>query len=178
MREVNPRRIYRLLYPRQVVLVTCPGEKWPNVIPIAWSIPLSFEPPLVGISIAPKRFSHELIKKYGEFVINVPTNKMLQEIMEAGSCSGREVNKLEKLELKTSPAKRVKAPIIQGCVAYMECKLEEDLELGDHTLFVGRILAAYAEPAYFNGEMYTRERELVYQLGGDTFVEICKRLRP
>jgi flavin reductase (DIM6/NTAB) family NADH-FMN oxidoreductase RutF len=173
---VSGRRIYRLLYPRQVVLVTCLGDKGPNIIPIAWSVPLSFEPPLVGISISPKRYSHELIEKAGEFAINVPTTQLLKAIMETGSCSGKETDKFSKCGLTPAPAKRLKTPIIAECIAHLECRLSESLKLGDHTLFVGEVVEAYADPKFFDGECYTREAELVYQLGGEIFVKLGGRI--
>jgi flavin reductase (DIM6/NTAB) family NADH-FMN oxidoreductase RutF len=172
---VSTRRIYRLLYPRQIVLVTCGREK-ANIIPIAWSIPLSFEPPLVGISISPKRYSHELIEKTREFVINIPTLQLLRAVMETGSCSGREVDKFSKYGLTPAPAKHLKTPIIAECIAHIECKLSETLRIGDHTLFVGEVLEAYADSKYFDGELYTTEADLVYQLGGETFVKLGKRV--
>jgi len=173
---VSGRRIYRLLYPRQVVLVTCMGERGPNIIPIAWSIPLSFEPPLVGISISPKRYSHELIEKAKEFVINVPTTQLLNAIMETGSCSGKETDKFSTCGLTPAPAKRLKTPIIEECIAHLECKLCDSLRLGDHTLFVGEVLEAYADPKFFDGERYTKEADLVYQLGGEIFVKLGERV--
>jgi flavin reductase (DIM6/NTAB) family NADH-FMN oxidoreductase RutF len=176
-RSVSGRRIYRLLYPRQVVLVTCMGEKRANIIPIAWSIPLSFEPPLVGISLSPKRYSHELIEKTGEFVINVPTLQLLKAIMETGSCSGRDADKFSRCGLTPAPAKHLKTPIISECVAHIECKLHKEVKLGDHTLFVGEVLEAYADPSYFDGECYTEKADLVYQLGGELFVKLEERLK-
>lgn len=175
--EVSNRRIYRLLYPRQVVLVTCIEKEEPNIIPLAWSIPLSFEPPLVGISISPKRYSHGLIQRSREFVINIPTLKLLKAVMETGSCSGREVEKFSKCGLTPAPAKKVRPPIISECIAHLECRLKEALGLGDHTLFVGEVLASYSDPKYFDGEVYTREADLVYQLGGEIFVGLGERVR-
>ncbi|MEM2282932.1 MAG: flavin reductase family protein [Candidatus Hadarchaeales archaeon] len=175
--EVPGRRVYRLLYPRQVVLVTCMGERGPNIIPIAWSIPLSFEPPLVGISVSPKRYSHGLILRSKEFVINIPTQGLLKEVMETGSCSGEHVDKFSTCGLTAAPAKRVKAPIISECIAHIECRLREALELGDHTLFVGEVLAAYSDPAYFNGESYTKEGDLLYQLAGEVFITPGRRVK-
>jgi len=96
--------------------------------------------------------------------------------METGSCSGREVDKFSKYGLTPAPAKHLKTPIIAECIAHIECKLSETLRIGDHTLFVGEVLEAYADSKYFDGELYTTEADLVYQLGGETFVKLGKRV--
>ncbi len=104
---------YRLLHPRHTVLVSCVDRAGKsNIITLAWTMPTSITPPMVAISIAPKRYSHELIQATGEFVVNVPTMKILKETLFCGSRSGRKVEKFREANLTPAPAKKVKPPII------------------------------------------------------------------
>ena len=77
--EISLSSSHRLLHPMHTVLVSCVGENGkPNIITLAWAMPTSINPPLVAISIAPKRHSHTLIEETKEFVVNVPTMKILR----------------------------------------------------------------------------------------------------
>ncbi len=140
----------RLMYPRPVVLITCIDSSGkPNIIPVAWTMPTSFDPPLVAISIALKRYSHKLVNETREFVINIPTKELVKKIDYLGSVSGTGVDKFEKSGLAALPAKRVKPPLIGECVAHIECELVSKLETGDHTIFVGKVVAAQSDKNIF-----------------------------
>ena len=111
---------YRLLHPMHTVLVTCVGKKGkPNIMPLAWAMPTSHSPPLVAISISSKRYSHALIEKTEEFVINIPTVKIVNETLACGNTSGRDHDKFEETGLTPIPAKKVKTPIIEECLAHL-----------------------------------------------------------
>jgi flavin reductase (DIM6/NTAB) family NADH-FMN oxidoreductase RutF len=116
----------------------------------AWQTPISKDPPLVGVSIAPKRYTHELIEASGDFVLNVPTAAILEQTHGCGKISGREEDKFEKFELSAVPARKVASPLIGECIAHLECRLYERLTIGDHTLFVGEIVAASVEEELFD----------------------------
>ena len=149
--EVPLSTAYRLLHPRLVVLVSCiDKEGKANVITLAWSMPVSINPPMVVVSIAPKRHSHRLIEETKELVINIPTMNIVQETLFCGRRSGRTYDKFKETRLTTLPAKIVKPPIIKECVAHLECKLEEQITAGDHTLFIGRVLTAYTDKGVFD----------------------------
>ena len=177
--EVPRRKIYRLLYPRQTVLVTCIDEKTkkPNILPIAWCTPLSFDPLLVGVSVAPQRYSHGLIAGSGEFVINLPTSEILSKAVRCGKISGRDRDKFSEVGLTPKPARALKVPVIEECIAHLECKLAEKIPIGDHTLFVGEVIAAYANEGAFTGEFLDLGKVRVpYQVGGDFFTTPSKEL--
>lgn len=86
-------------------------------------MPVSINPPLLAVSIAPRRHSYKLIQETKEFVINIPTMKFVKETLFCGRKSGRDVDKFKETKLTPLPAKTVKAPIIKECVAHLECKL-------------------------------------------------------
>ena len=162
-----PRPI-RLLHPRLVVLVSCvdKGGK-ANVITLAWSMPVSINPPIVAISIAPKRYSHQLVEETKEFVINIPTMDIVQETLLHACMHVKETR------LTTLPAKMVKPPIIRECVAHLECKLEQQITAGDHTLFIGRVVTAYTDKEIFNEKFDVKKVKLIYHMGGDEFVTLA-----
>jgi flavin reductase (DIM6/NTAB) family NADH-FMN oxidoreductase RutF len=176
--DVPSGKAYRLIYPRPVVLVSCidPETEKPNIITIAWAVPLSINPPMVGILIAPKRYSHELIERSKEFVINVPTMEILDKAIKCGKVSGRRHDKFSELGLTPKPGKIVKTPSIEECVAHIECKLVNQVATGDHTLFVGEVVAAYADESAFTGEFIDIERvQTIFQVGGDVFATLGKK---
>ena len=146
--------IPQALSPRLVVLVTSVDrEGRPNIIPLSWVMPTSFEPPLIAISVGIKRFSHNLIESSGEFVVNLPTRHLLNEVMFCGSHSGKSVNKFKETGLTPLKSEKVKPPRIKECVAHLECKLVNKLRTGDHTIFVGEVIASSCDEEVFDEKL-------------------------
>lgn len=177
--EVPNTKAYRLVYPKLVVLASCIDleTKKPNIITVAWATPLSINPPMIGILIAPRRYSHELISKAQEFVVNIPTIEILDKAVKCGKVSGRRHDKFSEFGLTPKPAKAVKTPIIEECVAHLECKLVDQVTTGDHTLFVGEVIAVYANEGVFDGEfMNLKKSRQVYQVGGNMFTTLSTEL--
>lgn len=136
-----------LLHPYNTSLVTCcDAEGQANIIAIAWLIPVSAQPPLVGMSIRPSRYSYGLIQATGEFVINVAPYEIARQVLFCGRRSGRNVDKFAATGLTAGPARLVQPPVIAECVAHLECRVVQDVEAGDHRLVVAEVLAAYARP--------------------------------
>ena len=136
-----------LLHPYNTSLVTCcDTEGQSNIIAIAWLIPVSVNPPLVGMSIRPTRYSYPLIHATGEFVINVAPYEIAQQVLFCGRRSGHDVDKFVATGLTPAPAQRVRPPIIKECIAHLECRVSRDVEAGDHHMFIAEVLAAYARP--------------------------------
>jgi flavin reductase (DIM6/NTAB) family NADH-FMN oxidoreductase RutF len=142
-----------LLHPYPTSLVTCidSGGK-PNVIAIAWIIPVSAEPPLVAMSIRPTRYSYSLLVRVPEFVVNVPSYDLAEKTLYCGRRSGRTEDKLTAVGLTPAPARHVRPPIIEECPAHIECRIVNDIEAGDHHLVIGEVVAAYARPEFTNQE--------------------------
>ena len=120
---------------------------------VAWIIPVSVNPPLVAMSIRPERYSHDLIMETEEFVVNVPTFRLARKVLFCGRRSGRKHEKFKEASLSPQKAKKVAAPIIKQCAAHLECKLVKTIKIGDHTLIIGQVVAAYALDGYFE-EIY------------------------
>jgi flavin reductase (DIM6/NTAB) family NADH-FMN oxidoreductase RutF len=132
-------------------------------------MPVSTKPPLVAVSVAPKRYSHRMIKETKEFVINIPTMKIVEETLFCGRRSGRNMDKFKEAKLTPMRAKMVRAPIIKECMAHLECKLYKQIRAGDHTLFIGEIQAAYANEGIFTEEYDLKKAKPVLHIGGNKF---------
>ena len=168
--QVNIASAYRLLHPMHTVLVSCMGKAGkPNITTLAWAMPTSINPPLLEISLAPTRHSHTIIEESGEFIVNIPTLEILQAVYACGSLTGRSFDKFKKANLTPMPAKKVKTPAIRECVAHLECSLEDKLTTGDHTIYVGKILEAYADMGVFAEGYDLKKARILYHLGGNDF---------
>ena len=175
--QVDPELAYRLLHPRHTVLVSCADKNGKaNIITLAWSMPVSINPPIVAISIAPKRYSHQLIEKTREFVVNIPTMNIVKETLFCGRRSGRTYDKFKEAKLTPLPAKIVTPPIVKECVAHLECRLEQQMTTGDHTLFIGRVLTAYANKGVFDEKFDVKKVKPIYHMGGDDFVTLVPEI--
>ncbi|MBI2761827.1 MAG: flavin reductase family protein [Chloroflexi bacterium] len=168
----------RLLVPGPVVLLTTKWRAAQDVMAAAWTTPLSAVPPFVGVCVHPSRHTHDMIRFSEEFALNIAGPRLLNHAAYFGSVSGRDADKLDLSKLPTFRARKVEAPLLEGCVGHIECGLEDAIRLGDHTLFVGRVLAVSAEDTAYN-EMWLLddpdERPLHY-LGGFSYAALECRL--
>jgi flavin reductase (DIM6/NTAB) family NADH-FMN oxidoreductase RutF len=119
-------------------------------MPAAFVTPLSFEPPLIGVAVHPSRHTHDMIKYSEEFALNIPSRELLHHCQYLGSLTGRDSNKLELTKLPTFRARHVDAPLLEGCVGYIECGVDDAYTIGDHTLFAGKVVAAQVEKEAFD----------------------------
>jgi flavin reductase (DIM6/NTAB) family NADH-FMN oxidoreductase RutF len=123
-----------------VVLVTVAGETKMNVMTVGWASPVSFKPPILMVSIAPPRFTHDLLLEAGEFGVSVLSEDQRELSKIAGSLSGRDVDKLARSEFQTFAAERIRAPLVAGARAWFECTVVLHQTVGDHTVFYGEVL--------------------------------------
>lgn len=172
----NLGKFYQYSFPMQTVLVTCNDENGKtNVITIAWHTPISKKPPFYGLSIAPTRYSHDLIKKTKEFVINFVHFDMVEKAHFCGTHSGRSTDKVDYTKLTLAPSKIVKIPFIKECFAHLECKLVQDISMADHTLFIGEVVAVYADEGAFENDLLQVDRiQPLYYIGGNSYTTIDK----
>ena len=135
------------LRPVPVVLVSCGHGEQANIITIAWTGILCSNPPQVGIGVRPDRHSHGLIQQTGEFVVNVPGERLLGEMEYCGFVSGRDEDKFATPGLSALPGSAIQTPIIAECPINLECRLAHTLPLGSHDLFVGEVVAVQVSEA-------------------------------
>ncbi len=161
-----------MLYPLPVVMVTCqkPGEK-PNIITIAWAGTICTDPAMVSISIRKERYSYDIIKDSGEFVINLVTDKLVRAADWCGVRSGADYDKFKEMNLTPVPGSTVSVPLIAESPVNIECSLEEIKELGSHDMFIGRITNVWADEAYMDetGKFNLNSSGLVTYSHGEYF---------
>ncbi|MBD3210775.1 flavin reductase family protein [Candidatus Micrarchaeota archaeon] len=131
-------KIHRLLYPMRVCLITSRLGDKENIMAASWTFPLSMDPPLFGVSVAEKRYSHDLIKKGNGFGINLPNPRLEEAVVICGTKSGRDTDKFAEAGFSRDEGKRV--PLIKECPVSIECELVDEIKTGNHTLFVGRAI--------------------------------------
>lgn len=172
--DENIEKFYQYSFPMQTVLVTCNDKQGNvNIITIAWHTPISIKPPLYGISMAPSRYSHNLIMKNKEFVVNFVPYEMVKKAHFCGRHSGRSTDKIDQTKLTLIPAKKTKVSIIKECYAHLECKMVQNLTVGDHTLFVGEVLAVQATEGTFKNNLLMIDKiQPLYYIGGNSYTTI------
>ncbi|MBU4533482.1 MAG: flavin reductase family protein [Firmicutes bacterium] len=137
--------------PVPVVLVTAAAEGFrPNMITIAWTGIVNSEPPMVYVSIRPSRHTYELVRRSGEYVINVPSVDQVRQTDYCGVVSGRDVDKFKETGLTPVPAAHVKAPMIKEFPVNLECRVVETVKLPTHDVFIGEVLAVHFNEEVLN----------------------------
>lgn len=158
-----------MLYPLPVVMVSVAGangEK--NIITIAWAGTICSDPPMVSISVRPGRYSYNMIKETGEFVINLTTKELAYATDYCGVKSGRDVDKFAEMNLTPIPGEVVKAPMIAESPVNIECRVTEVKHLGTHDMFMAEVVAVHADEKYMdkNHKFHLEKAEpIVYSHG-------------
>jgi len=143
---------FQYFYPYTVALVGAQSRNQVNFMSCAWHTALSFDPPLFGVLISKKRFTHKLISEAREFTVNFISFESVKLSAQMGRKSGHDMDKIEEFQVKLSPAKIIRSPLIKEAYVSFECKLAETRAYGDHDLFVGEVLAVHEEEKCFSAE--------------------------
>ncbi len=138
------------IYPLPAVLVSCGDMENSNIITVAWTGILNTNPATVYISIRPTRYSYNMIKKKGEYVINLTNKNLVRATDWCGVRTGAKVNKFKEMNLHKEKAKFVKCPMIKESPVSIECKVKEIKSLGSHDVFIAEVLAINADEKYID----------------------------
>ena len=176
--SIDERDARRLLGGGPVALVTTAWHGNHNVMPAAFVTPLSIDPPLIGVAVHPARHTHDMIRFSEEFALNIPTRELLHHCQYLGSVTGAELNKFELTRLPTFRARKVSAPLLEGCIGWIECGVDDAYTIGDHTLFVGKVVAASAEQDAFDETwlLADPEESPLHYLGVNFYAVLAERL--
>lgn len=172
---VDLAKAYRLLNHGPTVLVSAAHEGRRNVMAAAWNMPLDFNPPKVAVVIDKQTYTRTLIEASGEFVLSVPPVALVHQVVAAGNQSGRDVDdKFETCGLRSAPASLVAAPLVEGCLAWLECRVLPEPAMAErYDLFLAEVVAAWADPAVFSEGRWHFEcdaqRSLHHVAGGAFF---------
>ena len=138
-------RVYGLLEPGPVVLVTTAEKGRPNIMTMSWHTMMEFEPPLVGCVISDRNHSFGVLKATKECVINIPTVELAAQVVGCGNTSGRKLDKFKAFGLTPAAASRVKAPLIDECYASLECKVVDAKLAAKYCFFILEVLKAWID---------------------------------
>ena len=144
MERVAPGEALKRKYPEWIVLVvTRDQEGQVDVMPAGWCTVTSGRPLMLAVSIHPHRHTHKLLSEAKEFVIAFPAAGQGPAVLYCGSHSGRDVDKIANTDLDLLPAAEINTPLLKGVVANFECRLVNQMDTGDHTIFAGEVVAAH-----------------------------------
>mgnify|MGYP003530255569 FL=1 len=142
-----------MIYPLPALMVSCgqsPEEY--NIATVAWTGTICTDPPMCYISLRKSRYSHEIISRTKEFVLNLTTEKLAKQTDWCGVKSGKLVNKFKEMKLTAVKASNVNAPLIDESPLCIECKVVEIKELGSHDMFIANVVGVHADEKYINKE--------------------------
>ena len=147
------RRIWKagtFIYPLPAVMVSCGTMEKSNIMTVAWTGIINTNPAMCYISVRPERYSYNLIKEQGEFVINLTNEKLAYATDWCGVKTGAKVDKFKEMHLTKEKAEFVKCPVIKESPVAIECKVKEIRELGSHHMFVAEVLSIDADEKYID----------------------------
>lgn len=140
-------KVYGLLEPGPVVLITTSHKGAPNIMAQSWHTMMEFEPPLIGCVISGRNFSFAALKATRVCVINIPTVELAKQVVAIGNSSGRKVNKFARTGLTPEVASLVQAPLIAECYANLECKVVDTRLVNSYNFFILEVIKAWIAPA-------------------------------
>lgn len=161
-----------MLSPVPAVMVSCrgvqPGDK-PNIVTIAWAGTVNSNPPMVSISVQKKRFSYEMIRDSGEFVVNLVDEAHCKALDYCGVKSGRDVDKFASMHLTAAPAAKVGTVLLEESPVNLECKVTQVIPLGSHDLFLAECVAVDVDEKLLdeNGKLCLNKAKLIVYSHGD-----------
>lgn len=160
-----------MVYPVPAVMITCGNEEQANIVTVAWTGTICTNPPMTYISLRPSRYSYDLIKESGTFVINLTTKKLTKATDFCGVRSGRDFDKFKEMNLTAIYENQTGCPMIEESPVNIECRVTEIKELGSHHMFIAEVLAVYVDDTYIDekGKFHLNSTDLVAYSHGTYF---------
>jgi flavin reductase (DIM6/NTAB) family NADH-FMN oxidoreductase RutF len=167
-RSLPLSRVYGLLEPGPVVMVTTASGGQANIMTMSWHTMMEFEPPLVGCVISNRNYTFDILKKTRECVINIPTRELVKEAIGCGNTSGRTADKFKIFHLTPAAATFVKAPLIDECYANLECKVVDASMVNKYNFFILEVLKAWLDPSKKDPRTIHHRGKGVFMVDGKT----------
>jgi len=150
MKALPLSKVYQLVEPGPVVLLTTARKGRANIMTLSWHMMVEFEPPLVACVVSSANYSFAALRATKECVIAIPALKLAPKVAGIGNFSGRDVEKFEKFGLTAAPAERVTPPLVAECFANFECKVADARLVSKYNLFILEVVKAWIDPAQKN----------------------------
>lgn len=161
-------KVYGLLEPGPVVLVTTARKGRANVMTLSWHTMMEFEPPLVGCVMSARNASFDTLRATKQCVINIPTLELAKQVVGIGNCSGREVDKFARFKLTPVPAAEVEAPLVEECYASLECRVADTRLVNRYNFFILEVVQAWVDPAVKQPQTLHHRGNGVFVVAGET----------
>ena len=161
-------KVYGLLEPGPVVLLTTARKGRANIMTMSWHTMMEFEPPLIGCVISGRNASFDTLKATKECVINIPTLELAQQVVGVGNCSGRTVDKFAKFGLTPVEASLVQAPLIAECYASLECRVADTQLVNRYNFFVLEVVRAWVDSAFKKPQTLHHRGNGLFAVAGET----------
>ncbi len=145
MRAFPLSKVYQVLEPGPVVLLTTADGDHRNVMTMSWHMMLEFTPPLIACVVSPANHSFAALRKTRECVIAIPPASLAAKVVQIGNCSGRDVDKFASIGLTAKPAQRVSPPLLDDCFANIECKVIDTTRVNKYALFIVEAVLAWTD---------------------------------
>jgi flavin reductase (DIM6/NTAB) family NADH-FMN oxidoreductase RutF len=150
MKDLSLSKVYQLLEPGPVVLLTTASKGRANIMTMSWHMMVEFEPPLVSCVVSNANFSFAALRETKQCVIAVPAQELAPKVVGIGNCSGQDVDKFKKFGLTPVPAERVAPPLVAECFANLECRVVETRLASKFNIFILEVLKAWIDPVQKN----------------------------
>ena len=161
-----------MLYPIPAVMVSCgrPGEK-PNIITVAWAGNICSSPAMLSISVRKERYSYDIIKETGEFVVNLTSASLTRAADWCGVRSGKDYDKFKEMKLTPQKSEKISAPGIEESPVNIECKVKSVVELGSHDMFIAEVVCVTVDDRFMDekGRFDLKAADLVAYSHGEYF---------
>ena len=160
----------RLINHGPTILVTARHEERANLMTAAWCMPVSKKPPMLAVAIGPSRFTHDMIIESKEFAVCIPGRDLAEQVMCCGTTSGRSgKDKFTACGLTPVSGRKTQAPLVEECLGALECRLNTNPTVGDHTIIIGEVLAVWVKPEIFDERFQVEAAPTLHHLGGREF---------
>ena len=150
MKNLALSKVYQLLEPGPVVLLTTARKGHANVMTMSWHMMVEFEPPLIACVVSNANFSFTALLATKECVIAIPALKLAPIVVEIGNCSGKDVNKFKKIGLTPELAESVTPPLVAECFSNLECRVINTRLVNAFNIFILEVVKAWIDPAQKN----------------------------
>jgi flavin reductase (DIM6/NTAB) family NADH-FMN oxidoreductase RutF len=147
MKNLPLSKVYQLLEPGPVVLLTTARKGRANIMTLSWHMMVEFEPPLIACVVSNRNYSFAALRATKECVIAIPALELAPKVVEVGNCSGRNVDKFQRFGLTAAPAELVAPPLVAECFANLECKVADGRYVNKYCMFILEVLKACTDPA-------------------------------
>ena len=169
-------KVYGLLEPGPVLLLTTSHQGVANVMTMSWHTMMEFEPPLVGCVVSQNDFSFKALNATRQCALNIPTVELAAQVVGCGNASGAQVDKFAKFGLTPAPASLVVAPLITECYASLECRVVDTRLKNRYNFFVLEVVKAWIDPSNKAPRTLHHRGYGVFTVAGDT-IKLASRMR-